>query len=122
MASIGGTIDEMFKIRAQIRALEDQAKQLEQEYEAKESALFSQMDNEGTRIASGKFAKVHIDEEVYPNVENWDEVYKYIGDNKYYHLLQRRFSASGFRELNERGTAVPGVVPFKKRKIKLIQT
>lgn len=119
MPSIGETIDNMHNIRARKRALEDMAKELEKEYNAAEMELMSLMDVQQTRTSEGKLASVHIDEVVYPTADNWDEIYKYIHANKYYHMLERRLTATAYRELMERGVQVPGIVPFKKRKVKL---
>ncbi len=117
--SIGETIDEMHILRAKKRALEDMVKEIEKQYASKEAELMSLMDSQHTRTSEGKLASVHIDEVVYPTADNWDETYKFIHDNKYYHLLERRLTAVAYRELLERGIQVPGVVPFKKRKVKL---
>lgn len=119
MPSIGETIDEMHTLRAKKRALEDMVKELDKEYSTKEMELMSLMDVQQTRTSEGKLASVHIDEVVYPTADNWDAIYKYIYDNKYFHLLERRLTAVGYRELLERGVQVPGIVPFKKRKVKL---
>lgn len=118
-ASIGETIDDMHNIRARKRALEDMVKELDKEYGTKEMELMSLMDVQQTRTSEGKLASVHIDEVVYPTADNWDEIYKYIHANKYYHMLERRLTAVAYRELVERGIQVPGIVPFKKRKVKL---
>ena len=118
-ASIGETIDDMHNIRARKRALEDMVKELDKEYGAKEMELMSLMDVQQTRTSEGKLASVHIDEVVYPTADNWGEIYKYIHANKYYHMLERRLTAVAYRELVERGVQVPGIVPFKKRKVKL---
>ena len=117
--SIGETIDQMHILRAKKRALEDMVKEIEKQYASKEAELMSLMDSQHTRTSEGKLASVHIDEVVYPTADNWDDIYAYIHANKYYHLLERRLTATGFRELHEKGIQVPGVVPFKKRKVKL---
>jgi hypothetical protein len=62
---------------------------------------------------------VSITESVRPSVENWDDFYRFIHRHKYYHLLDRRPSVTGCRELFETKGNIPGVVPFTKRKINL---
>lgn len=56
-------------------------------------------------------------ESVYPHVEDWDKFGNFILDNKYLHLLERRVTVTGYRELINLGREVPGVVPFVKTKL-----
>lgn len=82
-----------------------------------EKALFEQMDKEGTTNGGGKTATVSVVESIVPNVKDWDSFYKYIARMKYFHLLERRASVSGCRELFETKGAIPGVEPFTKRRL-----
>ena len=117
--ALGKVVDELHDIREKKRELEAEVKLVEKQLAEKERELMELMDGQQTRIAEGKTAKVQIDDAVYPTAENWDAIHKYIHDNKYYHLLERRISVTAFRELVDRGEPVPGVIPFKKRKISL---
>ena len=67
------------------------------------------------RKAEGKKAGISIGEAVVGNVEDWDALWPYIVKNKYFHLVQKRVSDPGLRELWEQGKVVPGVQPFTKR-------
>lgn len=118
--SIGETIDNMHALREERRELEEKIKKLNAAYEVAERELMELMDTQQTRISAGKKASVHIDEVVFPTAENWDDIYAYLKGSGKLYLLERRLSTAGFRELFERGESVPGVVPFKKRKVKLI--
>lgn len=119
LPAIGEVIDELHGIREKKRELEAEVKLVEKQLAEKERELMELMDGQQTRIAEGKTASVRIDDAVYPTAENWDDIHKYIHDNKYYHLLERRISVTAFRELVDRGEPVPGVIPFKKRKVSL---
>lgn len=117
--SINAKIEAMFKIREKVRKLEADIKLLNEEKDAISAALMEQMDKEGVTKSAGKNASVTISEAVVPSVENWDEFYKYIHRKKFYHLLERRPSVSGCRELFDKSGRIPGVVPFTKRTIQL---
>jgi hypothetical protein len=53
-------------------------------------------------------------ETVVPQVTDWDAFYAYIKRTNYFHLLERRPTAAGCRELFETKGKIPGVVPFTK--------
>jgi sarcosine oxidase delta subunit len=54
-----------------------------------------------------------------PSVTDWDAFYKFIHENKYFHLLERRPHTAGCRELFQMRGAIPGVVPFVKRVVRV---
>ena len=116
-ASIGGKID----ARQQLKLLKEDAQAVVDAYDeqinAVETALLEQMDREGTTKGGGKSATVSVNESVVPQVEDWDSFYAFIIKKKYTHLLERRPSVTGCRELFETKGAIPGVKPFIKRKL-----
>lgn len=119
MSSIGVKIDHLQKLREQKRALEEQIKEIAEEMENVEFELLKQMDAEGLGKASGHLATVSVSESVKPSVEDWEAFYAYIHRMKYYHLLERRPSVTGCRELLETKGKIPGIVPFTQRKLNL---
>lgn len=121
-ATIGSLTDEMFNIRENKRALEEQIKALDEQYRELEMKLIELADEQGTTTGKGKMAGFTVNENVVPQVTNWDEFYKFIQKNKYWHLLERRPSVTGCRELFETKGAIPGVEKFTKRRINLRST
>jgi hypothetical protein len=119
MSTIGAKIDQLHALREQKRALEEQIKQLSEQMNELENQLIDQMDKEGVTKASGNAATVSISTSVKPSVEDWDAFYAYIHRHKYYHLLERRPSVTGCRELLETKGKIPGVVPFIQRKLNI---
>jgi hypothetical protein len=119
LLTINDKIDAMFKIREAVRKKEGEIKELNAEREAIEVELLKQMDAEGMTRAAGAKASVTVTESVKPSVEDWDSFYKYIHRMKYYHLLERRPSVTGCRELFEKRGRIPGVVPFLQRQIQM---
>ncbi|GIV03831.1 MAG: hypothetical protein KatS3mg015_2661 [Fimbriimonadales bacterium] len=119
MSTIGAKIDQLHALREQKRALEEQIKQLSEQMNELENQLIAQMDKEGVTKASGNAATVFITTFVKPSVEDWDAFYAYIHRHKYYHLLERRPSVTGCRELLETKGKIPGVIPFTQRKLNI---
>lgn len=119
MSTIGVKIDQLHALREQKRALEEQIKQLSGQMDELENQLIDQMDKEGVTKSTGNSATVSISTSVKPSVDDWDAFYAYIHRYKYYHLLERRPSVTGCRELLETKGKIPGVVPFTQRKLNI---
>lgn len=111
--------DKMFDVRELKREYEDKIKVLDEEYKNLETQLMESMDEQGITKGDGKQANFTISENVVPQVDNWDEFYRYIHRNKYWHLLERRPSVTGCRELFDTKGAIPGVQKFTRRRINL---
>ena len=107
MSTIGAKIDQL-ALREQKRALEEQIRQLSGQMDVLENDLIDQMDKEGVseidRQCRDGFHH-HLREAL---VDNWDAFYAYIHRYKYYHLLERRPSVTGCRELLETKGKIPG--------------
>lgn len=114
---IGAKIDLRQKLKTEKEAAAAVVEQYEKLITDVETALMAQMDKEQTTNGGGKLATASINEAIVPQVTDWDLFYKYIARMKYYHLLERRPSVTGCRELFETKGAVPGVLPFTKRKL-----
>lgn len=114
---IGAKIDLRQKLKAEKEEAAKVVDAIEAHIVSVETALLAQLDKEETTNGGGKLATVSVTESVVPNVQDWDSFYKYIARMKYYHLLERRPSVTGCRELFETKGAIPGVMPFTKRKL-----
>lgn len=119
MSTIGAKIDQLHALREQKRALEEQIKQLSGQMDVLENSLIEQMDAEGVSKSTGNSATVSISTSVKPSVDDWEAFYAYIHRFKYYHLLERRPSVTGCRELLETKGKIPGIVPFTQRKLNI---
>lgn len=120
MSTIGGNIDALWELREKKRALEAEVKLVHAEMEELEFQIIEAMDREGTTTSAATKASVSISESLKPSVEDWDTFYAYLHRHKAYHLLERRPSVTGCRELFETKGKIPGVVPFKKRALKVL--
>lgn len=119
MSSIGASIDKLFALREKKRGYEELIKEVEKQYAVLEAELLLLMKAEGVDKATGKKASTSITLSIRPQVENWDDFYRFIHRTKYFHLLERRPSVTGCRELFETKGKIPGVVPFTKETLNL---
>ena len=119
MSTVGIKIDALHALREEKRQLEELLKAKAQEIDLAENDLIEQMDQQNITKSTGSKATVSITTSVKPSVEDWDAFYAYIHKNKYYHLLERRPSVTGCRELFDHKGAIPGVVPFTQRKLNI---
>ncbi len=119
MSTVGAKIDALHALREEKRQLEELLKAKAQEIDLMENDLIEQMDQQNITKSTGSKATVSISTSVKPSVEDWDAFYAYIHKNKYYHLLERRPSVTGCRELFDHKGAIPGVVPFTQRKLNI---
>lgn len=115
-------IDTLHTLREERRLLEKKIEDINKEYSLIEGELLRQMRSEGLEMAKGHFAAASLQEVTKPQVEDWDTFYKYIGKTGYYHLLERRPSVTGCRELFETKGKIPGVLPITLQKISLRNT
>ena len=117
--SLGDKIDLLFAVRERMRAAQAIFDRFEEDYKAVEKAAAEQMATEHVSGSRGTKATLSISESIVPQVEDWDRFYAFITKHKYFHLLDRRPSVAGCRELFETKGAIPGVVPFTKQKYSL---
>ncbi len=118
MTTLGESIDSLQKLKLQRRELQTQMDEVEMRISLAEEALMASMESQGLKRLSGTLATASLGESVKPSVQDWDVFYKFIHDHGYYHLLDKRPSVSGCRELFESRGAIPGVVPFVKRVVR----
>ena len=119
---LGKQVDHFFLLRERKRQLERQLEELEAEIRFKEMELMASMDAQGISKVTGMSATVSVSESVKPSVEDWPEFEEYIHANRYFHLLERRPSVLGCRELFEKNGRIPGVVPYIQRKLRMLKT
>lgn len=119
--SLGRQADRFFELREQKRRLEAELEAKEQEIRIAEGELMAAMEVQGVSKITGTTSTVSISESVKPSVEDWSEFEDYIHRNKYFHLLERRPSVLGCREIFEKHGRIPGVVPYVQKKLRMIK-
>ena len=58
---------------------------------------------------SNDVCTISLKNEIVPTVENWDDLHEHIVKTGQFELLQKRMSATAYRELITAGMDVPGV-------------
>ena len=105
--TLGAATDKMWALREE--------KRIDTELKALEETIFDLLDAQDTRKAEGKKASVSIGEAIVANVEDWDALWPWVAKTKNFHLIQKRVSDPGMRELWALKKVIPGVQPFTKR-------
>jgi len=117
--TLGQLTDELWALREAKRLKEEEAKALDEQMKELEKVIIEAADEQGLTSGKGSKAAFTVAESVVPQVTDWDSFYKFIHRNKYWHLLERRPSVTGCRELFETKGAIPGVDRFTKRRVNL---
>ncbi len=120
---LGKLIDQLNDAREAKRKHAEVEKVLNDEYSEIEQKVMARLAAEGMDKATGKKATASISNVTVANVEDWDKFHAFVKKTGYFHLLQRRVSDPGFRELLEQKGAAAmakvGVVPFVKVNLNL---
>ena len=115
------TIDEMLNELTNVR--QDLATLLEQEKELKhtktmlETQIATSLKEQGIDRVGNDQCTVSLKQEIVPTVDDWDMLHQHIIDTKQFELLQKRMSATAYRELLQMGQAVPGVTSTELTRI-----
>jgi hypothetical protein len=116
---LGTVIDQLGDIRAKIRRLEAEQKELTEQRKTLEEEFLNLCEESGMRKASTHAFTASVQETTVPQVTDWDALHAYIvAENKPY-LLQRRVTTKAWEEemnLNG-GEPIPGTEPFTQRKV-----
>ena len=67
------------------------------------------MERQGLTQTGNDVCTISLKTEVVPTVENWDALWEHIFDTRQSELLQKRMSATAYRELLAMAQTVPGV-------------
>jgi hypothetical protein len=116
--TIGERIDRLMQLKQKKKIAQQIVEEIEKEIAGEEEQLIELMDTQGVQRSTGSMATVSIVESIKPSVQDWDQFYDYIKRHDYFHLLDRRPSVNGCRELFEKNGMIPGVVPFTKRTVR----
>jgi hypothetical protein len=120
---LGKLIDKLNEAREAKRKHAEQEKILNAAYTELEAQILGRLGEEGMNKATGTKATASISQVVVANVEDWEKFHAFVKKTGFFHLLQRRVSDPGFRELleqkGEAAMAKVGVVPFVKTNLNL---
>jgi sarcosine oxidase delta subunit len=117
--TLGDQIDHIETLKKERALAEAEVERVKHLINSAEVTLLESMSQQGLEQATGRLGRASISESTKPSVTNWEDFYNFIHENKYYHLLERRPHAAGCRELFSMRGAIPGVVPFVKRIVRV---
>lgn len=116
---IDAMIDRMYMLREQKLGLEAQVKEVTAEISEIQQTLLTRFTEVGTDYARGSLASASISESVVPQIEDWGAVMEWIMENDGLYLVHRRVSSGPWKELQDAGVDVPGIIPYTKTAILL---
>ena len=95
--------------RAKLKVLLEQEKELKQVQNALEAEIGADMERQGLTQTGNDVCTISLKTETVPTVEDWDVLHQHISDTGRFELLQKRMSATAYRELIAMEPSVPGV-------------
>mgnify|MGYP006242400821 FL=1 len=105
------------KTRDEIKSLQAQEKELNVIKRELEYQITIRMQEEGLDKISNSGRTVSIKQEIVPTVEDWDALQDHVVKTRQFELLQKRMSATAYRELISLGADVPGVISTELTRI-----
>lgn len=112
--TIGGCIDELYRMRAARLALSkqvDEAKAAENLLEEHILNTFSKSDLNG---AKGTLATAGVKRTTVYQLANWDAFIDYVSTTNSWDLLRKQPGATACKARFENGEAIPGIEPYNK--------
>ena len=102
-------LTELAKTKREIKNLQEAEKLYKRTQSELETQIVIRMQEQGLDKVSNDLCTISIKQEIVPTVENWDDVHEHIVKTNQFELLQKRMSATAYRELIALGMDVPGV-------------
>jgi hypothetical protein len=111
-------VSSLIEVKNQLADLAKRERELKQRKTELEEELMLKLDELGVDQIRTDLATISVSEQVVPTVVDWDAFYKFMLENQAPYMMERRASASAFREYLELHEAPPpGVEAFVKRSI-----
>jgi len=110
-------MDELTSIRRQENDIQASHKKLRLRRNDLESEIMWKMEEQGLDQIANDLCTISKKKEIVPTVEDWDALHQHILDTRQFELLQKRMSATAYRELLQMDTSVPGVKATELTKI-----
>ena len=108
---------EVANVRNEVKAVQAQEKLLKTEQRELETQISIRMQEQGFDRISNDVCTISLKNEIVPTVENWDLLQEHVAKTNQFELLQKRMSATAYRELIALGMDVPGVVSTELTRI-----
>ena len=102
-STMNSIIDERAMIKAQMDGLNKRLKEFREALDKVDRLLLKKMDDEGLSRTANSMASVSINEDIVPDVTDWDKLYEHVQETGDFSLIQRRVSSTAYRELLKLG-------------------
>ena len=109
MKKLNDLLSEVTKLRSQIKTVQAEEKLLKTQQRELESQISIRMQEQGLDKISNDVCTISLKNEIVPTVEDWDALHQHIIDTNQFELLQKRMSATAYRELIAMEPSGPGV-------------
>ena len=110
-------IDARAEVMRELTIINNEAKEKRELQDAIDIQIMIKLDAEGIKRSATATGSASLSEEIVPEVEDWDAIYDHILKTGDFALLQRRPSATAYRELLQLNQSIPGVRPRTVRRI-----
>ena len=115
--TINQLIEKRASVKDQMENLNRELKELRSTQDEVDVLLLKKMDAEGLSRTANDKASVSINEDIVPEVTDWDKVWEAVIAERDYSLIQRRISSTAYREKLKLGDDIPGMQPRTIRRI-----
>lgn len=115
--NINQLIEKRAEVKASMEITNQELKRLRETQDQIDVLLLKKMDAEGLSRTANDKASVSINEDVVPEVTDWDQIYQHIINTGDFSLVQRRVSSTAYKELLKLGEDVPGMQPRTIRRV-----
>jgi len=115
--SMDTLLNELHEVRSNLKELLEKESALKKIKGELETELVIMLEGQGIDPISNDKATISIKKEIVPTVENWDVFQEYIAETGMFELMQKRASATAYRELQQMGQDVPGVKATELTKV-----
>lgn len=119
MADLDRLSARLIEIRNERKLLAEQDKALSEEFEELSVEVLAVMDSLGVDATRSTYASMSRSVQQLPQVNNWDEFYRYVKKNDAFYLLQKRVSSKAWSEQLELEGEIPGTEAYEKVKLNL---
>lgn len=115
LAEYGTVRDSITELKAQEKEYNAQKRELE-------AQIAIRMQDEGLEKISNGGRTLSLKKEIVPTVTSWDDLQDYVAETGRFELLQKRMSATAYREAIGLGEDIPGVDSTELTKINFRST
>lgn len=106
---IGECADLLYTLRAKRLKIQKQADDVKTQETILTEHIINTLPATAQSGVAGKLARVSIQKEDVPKVDDWDKFYAYIAKNKAFELLGRRLKTEAINERLDKEKKIPGI-------------